>query len=69
MSTPHPDQEALAELADSDESAESAQTAEVRAHVANCAQCTADLAAIRDLQATLRALPPIPMPADVAARL
>ena len=75
MSTPHPDQEALAELAgaadaaDSAEAADSAATAEFRAHVADCAQCTADLAALRELRATLRALPPIPMPADVVARL
>lgn len=75
MSTPHPDQEALAELAgsadaaDSAKAADSAATAEIRAHVADCAQCTADLAALRELRATLLALPPIPMPADVVARL
>ncbi len=69
MSTPHPDQEALAELAGAADATDSAATAEFRAHVADCAQCTADLAALRELRATLRALPPIPMPADVAARL
>ncbi|HTC69548.1 MAG TPA: hypothetical protein VK662_08270, partial [Acidothermaceae bacterium] len=38
-------------------------------HVAGCAACTADLQALRDVRATLRALPAVPMPADVAERL
>jgi len=38
-------------------------------HVAGCESCTADLAALRHVRATLRGLPPIQMPADVAERL
>ncbi|HVB27970.1 MAG TPA: hypothetical protein VNE21_08675 [Mycobacteriales bacterium] len=84
MNTPHPDLETLAELADRDvepasETAEPAQasapqsadlhTAELLAHVAGCAACTADLQALRRVRDTLRALPPVPMPPEVAERI
>ena len=78
MNTPHPDLETLAELADA-ETATTAVTAApaeldhdnaaVLEHVAGCEACTADLEALRHVRATLRALPPVPMPADVAQRL
>jgi hypothetical protein len=84
VNTPHPDLETLAELADRDiapasetapptqaadpQTADS-QTAEMLAHVAGCAACTADLEALRRVRETLRALPPVPMPADVAERI
>jgi hypothetical protein len=45
------------------------QTAELLAHVAGCAACTADLQALRRVRETLRGLPPVPMPADVAERI
>ncbi len=45
------------------------QTAEILAHVAGCAACTADLEALRRVRETLRALPPVPMPAEVAERI
>jgi hypothetical protein len=63
VNTPHPELEELAALVDSDE------PGEVGAHVAGCAQCTADLTALRGIRATLRSLPPIQMPDDVAQRL
>ncbi len=84
MNTPHPDLETLAELADRDvapasETAPPAQgadpqtadrrTAELLAHVAGCAACTADLDALRRVRETLRALPPVPMPPEVADRI
>ncbi len=84
MNTPHPDLETLAELADRDTApasemappAEAAtpptadpQTAELLAHVAGCAACTADLRPCAVSGDTLRALPPVPMPADVAERI
>ena len=84
MNTPHPDLETLAELADRDTTpasetapatqAEGPQTADLRsaellAHVAGCAACTADLEALRRVRETLRALPPVPMPPDVAERI
>ena len=85
MNTPHPDLETLAELADrdippaSDAAAAADPTAadptaadpaaDVLAHVAGCAACTADLQALRRVRETLRALPPVPMPADVAERI
>jgi hypothetical protein len=80
VNTPHPDLETLAELADRDvapasetTSAASAEadprTAELLAHVAGCAACTADLEALRRVRETLRALPPVPMPAEVAERI
>ena len=93
MSTPHPEFETLAELADQAGDAPepatgtqptaatashptaatadhtAAATAEVLAHVADCATCQANLDALRSVRATLRSLPPIPMPAEVAARL
>ncbi len=45
------------------------ETAAVLDHVAGCETCTADLEALRQVRTTLRALPPVPMPADVAERL
>jgi hypothetical protein len=64
VNTPHPDLETLAELADRDD----APASETAAHVAGCAACTADLEALRRVRETLRGLPPVPMPADVAER-
>ena len=80
MNTPHPDLETLAELADRDtppaseaaagpDAAIEPATAELIRHVAGCAACTADLEALREVRQTLRSLPPVPMPADVAARI
>ena len=79
MNTPHPDLDALAELADRDvaPASETAtatapadpHTAELLAHVAGCTACTADLEALRHVRETLRALPPVPMPPDVAERI
>jgi hypothetical protein len=74
VNTPHPDLETLAELADREsapasETAVDPRTAELLDHVAGCAACTADLEALRRVRETLRALPPVPMPADVAERI
>jgi hypothetical protein len=77
VTTPHPEFETLAELADQAGDApepatgpqQAAATAEVLAHVAGCATCQADLDALRSVRETLRSLPPVPMPADVAERL
>jgi hypothetical protein len=77
VTTPHPEFETLAELADQAGDApepatgdqQAAATAEVLAHVAGCATCQADLDALRSVRETLRSLPPVPMPADVADRL
>jgi hypothetical protein len=75
VNTPHPELEALAELADpaipttGPDDPEAAHHAELLAHVADCGRCQADLSALREVQQTLRSLPPIPMPDDVAARI
>jgi hypothetical protein len=81
VNTPHPDLETLAELADLDVTTTAATTAAAAAvsaepeiaavleHVAGCETCTADLAALRQVRATLRALPPVPMPPEIAARI
>ena len=80
MNTPHPDLETLAELADRDvppaseaaaasDAASDTATAELLGHVAGCAACTADLEALRGVRETLRALPAVSMPADVAERI
>jgi hypothetical protein len=84
VNTPHPDLETLAELADRDVTpasetaaapasasavAEDPHTAEILAHVSGCAACTADLEALRRVRETLRALPPVPMPPEVAERI
>lgn len=45
------------------------EPSDVLSHVAGCAQCAADLDALRTVRATLRSLPPVPMPDDVAQRL
>lgn len=67
MNASHPELEDLAGLLDEPDGG----PAEPRlaAHVADCPRCQADLRALRTLQQTLRALPAIPMPASVAARL
>ena len=80
MNTPHPDLETLAELADRDippaseaaaapDAASDTATVELLRHVAGCAACTADLEALRSVRETLRALPAVSMPADVAERI
>jgi hypothetical protein len=78
VNTPHPDLETLAELAELDiapaatsdpGTAVDPRTAEILKHVAGCAACTADLEALRGVRETLRALPPVPMPPDVAERI
>jgi len=80
VNTPHPDLETLAELADRDippaseaaaapDAASDTATAELLGHVAGCAACTADLEALRAVRETLRALPAVSMPADVAERI
>ena len=66
MNTPHPELDALAELAIQPPGTDSG---ELRAHVEGCTQCTADVEALRGVRETLRSLPPIEMPDDVAARL
>ena len=67
MNTPHPELEALAELADPAEPTPGAD--ELLAHVEACEQCKADVAALRGVRHSLRSLPSVPMPDDVAARL
>ena len=79
MNSPHPDLETLAELAGSADPAESDLTgpagsaapvsSAVLDHIADCPACTADLAALRGVRETLRSLPAVPMPPDVADRL
>lgn len=75
MNTPHPELEALAELADpailttGPDDPDAAQHAELLAHVADCTRCKADLSALRNVRQTLRSLPPVSMPADVATRI
>jgi hypothetical protein len=67
VNTPHPELEALAELADPAEPTPGAD--ELLAHVEACEQCKADVAALRGVRHSLRSLPSVPMPDDVAARL
>lgn len=72
MNTPHPELEELAALVETDSSTAADTTdipSDVRSHVEACGQCAADLAALRDVRATLRSLPPVTMPDDVAQRL
>ena len=73
MTTPHPEFDALAELADREPPAAAstgaADDVALLAHVAGCARCQSELAGLRQVRATLRALPAVTMPADVAARL
>lgn len=61
----------LSELLDGD--LDAAETAACDAHVRTCAACRDDLAALAAVRATLRALPPDPLPsggfADLATRL
>jgi hypothetical protein len=63
----HPELEALAGLLDEPDG--KASEPGLAAHVASCPRCEADLRALRTVQETLRALPAVPMPEDVAARL
>lgn len=67
MTASHPELEALAGLLDTPDGA--AREPELAAHIADCPQCEADLRALRTVQDTLRALPAVPMPDEVAARL
>jgi anti-sigma factor RsiW len=53
----------LDDLLDSD------QRSAADAHLATCTACRADLAALRELFATLVALPPDPLPADLTAQV
>jgi hypothetical protein len=70
VTTPHPEPDALAELADlADGDQPTADQTESLAHVTDCPTCTDELAALRDVRETLGSLPPIPMPADVADRI
>jgi len=71
VNSPHPELEALAELADpwAVDTPPSDAHAELLAHVAGCPICTGDLEALRGVRETLRSLPPVPMPADLAERL
>lgn len=73
MNSEHPDLETLADIADADDFAAASAAASapgaVLEHVAGCAVCTADLDALRGVRETLRSLPPVPMPPEVADRL
>lgn len=76
MNSEHPDLETLADIAGADQaddpavlSPAAAAPADVLEHIAGCALCTADLEALRGVRETLRSLPPIPMPPEVADRL
>jgi hypothetical protein len=80
VNTPHPDLETLAELADLDATTAATAAATTAAsadpeiaavleHVAGCEACTADLEALRHVRATLRELPPVPMPPEIAERI
>jgi hypothetical protein len=63
----HPELEALAGLLDEPDG--EADEPGLAGHVADCPRCQADLRALRTVQETLRALPAVPMPEAVAARL
>jgi hypothetical protein len=74
VNTPHPELEELAALVETDASSDAsgddaAAQSDLAEHVAGCPQCSADLAALRDVRSTLRSLPPVTMPDDVAQRL
>jgi hypothetical protein len=74
VNTPHPELEELAALVEADATSDTSGTGaaaqpELAEHVASCPQCSSDLAALRDVRATLRSLPPVTMPDDVAQRL
>lgn len=62
--TDHPSLDELADLA-----AGLPVDSAVDAHVAGCAECTADLGQLEQVSTALGALPPAPIPADVAARI
>lgn len=63
----HLDLDALAELEEG--LAEPTAAAAARAHLEACSECRALLSRLRTTRALLSALPPEPMPADVAARV
>ena len=67
MNASHPELEDLAGLLDEPDDGPAERG--LAAHVAGCPRCQADLRALRTVQQTLRALPAIPMPESVAARL
>ena len=67
MNASHPELEDLAGLLDEPHGGPAEPG--LAAHVAGCPRCQADLRALRTVQQTLRALPAIPMPDSVAARL
>lgn len=67
MSTPHPDVDELADLAEG--LLGPARTTEVESHVADCADCASTIAAVRSVPALLADLPVPPLPANVAARI
>lgn len=71
MNTPHPEPETLAELADTSQPVDfpADVPADVSDHVAGCDQCAREIAALRRVRETLRSLPSVTMPADVAARI
>jgi hypothetical protein len=67
MTEQHVPVERLAAYAAGDVDATAA--VEVEAHVALCADCRSDVDAVRRATAALAGLPPVTMPADVAARV
>jgi hypothetical protein len=70
VSTPHPELETLAQLADPElATLAEGELATAAEHVESCEQCTADLAALRDVHDRLAGLPQVAMPAEVASRL
>lgn len=69
MNASHPELETLAELVERADDGLDRSGAEALAHIGTCAQCQKDLEALREVRGVLRALPPVSMPDDVAARL
>jgi hypothetical protein len=70
VSTPHPELETLAELADPGLATLGDDTlAAAREHAESCEQCAADLRALREVHDRLAALPSPALPSDVAANL
>lgn len=67
MSTPHPDVEELADLAEG--LLGPARTTQVQGHVAGCAECAGTMAAVGRVPALLADLPAPRLPAAVAARI
>lgn len=69
MNASHPELETLAELVERSDETLDPEFAEALAHIEGCPQCREDLEALREVRGALRALPPVSMPDDVAARL